>query len=90
MKSTDNASRDHGTDTSHIAAKHIPVPLAHLESFQCYKELASAISIDREDDGRFIAEVQGLPGVMVYGQTEAEARREAIALALRVRLDGGC
>jgi predicted RNase H-like HicB family nuclease len=33
------------------------------------------IEIDREEDGRWIAEVIGLPGVMVYGRS----RREAIA-----------
>ena len=50
------------------------------------------IEIEREDDGRWIAEVPDLPGVMVYGQTKDDAVAKAEALALRViadRLDNG-
>lgn len=50
------------------------------------------IEIDREDDGRWIAEVPQLPGVMVYGETEDEALRKVESLALRTvadRLDHG-
>ena len=50
------------------------------------------IEVDREEDGRWIAEVPDLPGVMVYGTTEGEAVSKAEALALRViadRLDHG-
>jgi len=50
------------------------------------------IEVDREEDGRWIAEVPDLPGVMVYGVTEQEAVSKAEALALRViadRLDHG-
>jgi predicted RNase H-like HicB family nuclease len=50
------------------------------------------IEIDREDDGRWIAEVPDLPGVMVYGSTREEAISRVKALALRVladRLDNG-
>jgi predicted RNase H-like HicB family nuclease len=50
------------------------------------------IETERETDGRFIAEVPDLPGAMAYGATEAEARRRAVALALRViadRLEAG-
>lgn len=45
------------------------------------------IEIEREEDGRWIGEVPALPGVLVYGATEAEARTKAIALALRVIAD---
>jgi len=45
------------------------------------------IEFDREEDGRWIAEVPSLPGVMVYGKTKAEAARAARALALRVLAD---
>ncbi len=41
------------------------------------------MEIDREEDGRWIAEVPDLPGVMVYGSTRAEALARAKALALR-------
>ena len=50
------------------------------------------IEIEREDDGRWIAEVPDLPGVMVYGQSREEAISKVKALALRVladRLDNG-
>ncbi len=42
------------------------------------------IEIDREQDGRRIAEVPELPGVPAYGATEAEARTNVTALAFRV------
>ena len=50
------------------------------------------IEVDREEDGRWIAEVPDIPGVMVYGVTQSEAVAKAEALALRViadRLDHG-
>ena len=50
------------------------------------------IEFEREDDGRWIAEVPALPGVMAYGDSEAAARSHVQALALRViadRLDNG-
>ena len=45
------------------------------------------IEIDREDDGRWIAEIPDLPGVMSYGKTQEEAVVKAKALALRVLAD---
>jgi predicted RNase H-like HicB family nuclease len=45
------------------------------------------IDVELEDDGRWIAEVAALPGVMAYGATEAEARQKIAALALRVIAD---
>ncbi len=45
------------------------------------------IELDREADGRWIAEIPGLPGVMVYGKTKDEAVRKVYALALRVLAD---
>jgi predicted RNase H-like HicB family nuclease len=45
------------------------------------------IESEREDDGRWIAEVPSLPGVLTYGATEAEARAKVTALALRVIAD---
>jgi predicted RNase H-like HicB family nuclease len=50
------------------------------------------IEMEREDDGRWIAEVPELPGVMVYGETREEVIKRVEALALRViadRLDHG-
>ena len=42
------------------------------------------IEIEREADGRWIAEVPTLPGTMCYGQTRDEAMAHVQALALRV------
>ena len=41
------------------------------------------IESEKEDDGRWLAEVLELPGVMVYGRTRPEALAKAQALALR-------
>ncbi|MHB0971620.1 MAG: type II toxin-antitoxin system HicB family antitoxin [Thermoanaerobaculia bacterium] len=45
------------------------------------------IELEREHDGRYIAEVTDLPGVLAYGATEREAVDRAKALALRVLAD---
>jgi predicted RNase H-like HicB family nuclease len=45
------------------------------------------IEYDREDDGRWLAEVIELPGVLAYGQTSDEAIAKAQALALRLLAD---
>ncbi|MEK7610208.1 MAG: type II toxin-antitoxin system HicB family antitoxin [Patescibacteria group bacterium] len=57
-----------------------------------FKNSNFTIEMEREVDGRWIADVQELPGVMVYGKTRDEALAKAEALALRVvadRLDAG-
>ena len=45
------------------------------------------VEYEREDDGRWLAEVIELPGVLAYGGTENEAIARAQALALRVLAD---
>ena len=45
------------------------------------------IEVEREEDGRWIAEVVDLPGVLAYGQTRQEAVERTQALALRVLAD---
>ena len=50
------------------------------------------VETEREDDGRWIAEVPELPGVLAYGSSAAEAQAKVQALALRVvagRLEHG-
>jgi predicted RNase H-like HicB family nuclease len=50
------------------------------------------ITVDIEEDGRWIAEVSALPGVLAYGRSRIDAEAKAEALALRVirdRLDNG-
>jgi predicted RNase H-like HicB family nuclease len=46
-----------------------------------------SIELEREADGRWIAEIPALPGVLAYGPTEADAFAAAEALALRVLAD---
>ena len=45
------------------------------------------IEVEQEADGRWIAEISDLPGVMAYGASREEAIRKAKALALRVLAD---
>ena len=45
------------------------------------------IEVERETDGRWIAEVTSLPGAMAYGKTRKEAVARAQVLALRVLAD---
>ena len=50
------------------------------------------VELDREEDGRWLAEVPALSGVMCYGQDRDEAVAKVQALALRViaeRLEHG-
>ena len=45
------------------------------------------IDMEEEADGRWLAEVEGLPGVASYGTTKADAVAKVQALALRVLAD---
>jgi predicted RNase H-like HicB family nuclease len=45
------------------------------------------IDIEREDDGRWLAELPALPGVLAYGISSEDARAKVKALALRVIAD---
>jgi len=45
------------------------------------------VDVEQEEDGRWIAEVLDLPGVLAYGETLAEAKAKVQALALRVIAD---
>jgi predicted RNase H-like HicB family nuclease len=45
------------------------------------------VEIDREDDGRILASVPELPGVMAYGSSEDEAVRKVKSIALQVLAD---
>lgn len=51
-----------------------------------------AIEIEQEDDGRWIAEINALNGVLVYGETREDAIKKVKTLAFRViadRLENG-
>ena len=45
------------------------------------------VEFEKEDDGRWIAEIPEIPGVLVYGVTPLQAGARARALALRVLAD---
>ena len=45
------------------------------------------VEFDREEDGRWIAEIPKLPGVMAYGTTKPEAVRKVHGIALRTLAD---
>lgn len=45
------------------------------------------VEYEREEDGRWLAEVLEMPGVLAYGQSSNEAIAKAQALALRVLAD---
>ena len=55
--------------------------MAHNQS------MSIAIELEREDDGRWVAEVPALSGVMAYGASRDEALRAVQTLALRVAAD---
>jgi predicted RNase H-like HicB family nuclease len=46
------------------------------------------INFEQEVDGRWLAEIPELPGVMAYGQTKLDAEANVTALALRVIAEG--
>jgi predicted RNase H-like HicB family nuclease len=45
------------------------------------------VELDRETDGRWIAEIPALPGALCYGSSKDEASRKVEALALRILAD---
>jgi predicted RNase H-like HicB family nuclease len=45
------------------------------------------ITLGREDDGRWWADIESMPGVMAYGDTQDAATAAVRALALRVAAD---
>ena len=45
------------------------------------------VEYEREEDGRWLAEVVEMPGVLAYGSTSDDAIAKAQALALRVLAD---
>jgi predicted RNase H-like HicB family nuclease len=51
-----------------------------------------SVELEQEEDGRWMAEIAELPGVLAYGANPVDARAKAQALALRVvadRLENG-
>lgn len=50
-------------------------------------DMTLAIELEQEDDGRWIAEIDELDGVLVYGNTKEDAIRSVTTLARRVIAD---
>ena len=51
-------------------------------SSQNSRDLRFQFEIERETDGRWIAEIPEVPGALAYGTTVEEAKAKAYALAL--------
>ena len=51
------------------------------------RHIVYKVETELETDGRWIAEIPDLPGVLAYGSSEKEAVASAQALALRVLAD---
>jgi predicted RNase H-like HicB family nuclease len=45
------------------------------------------VEVEQEEDGRWIAEVPAIAGVLAYGANATDARARAVALAFRVLAD---
>ena len=60
-----------------------------LKNRKQYKAPLSPFTVefDREEDGRWIAEIRKLPGVIAYGSTNREALPGVSARALRTMAD---
>lgn len=67
--------------------------MTHTKQKRNTPKFPFAVTFDREEDGRWIAEVPKLPGVLAYGATRREALRSVYAIALRtlaeIAEDGG-
>jgi predicted RNase H-like HicB family nuclease len=62
-------------------------PSAHRKANAASRTLNLKVEFARETDGRWIADIPAMPGVMCYGKTRNEALKNVKALALRVIAD---
>jgi predicted RNase H-like HicB family nuclease len=65
----------------------LPLLFAFLPCILSEANMVLTIEFEREDDGRWIAEVPQLPGVLAYGDTQEDATQHVRALAFRVIAD---
>jgi predicted RNase H-like HicB family nuclease len=63
------------------------IPAAAISAQEYHKKVKLTIDLDREEDGRWIAEALELPGVMSYGQSRDEAISNVERLAIEVIAD---
>ncbi len=63
----------------------VPKRLARVvHSVMCFP---MKVEVEQEEDGRWIAEVPGIPGAMGYGSTQPEAVAKVEVLVLRILAD---
>jgi predicted RNase H-like HicB family nuclease len=72
---------------SGLLSFHLPSRKKSSDAHQSSKGVVFTVEFDREEDGRWIAEVPELAGVMVYGQSKKDALIKVQALAYRVLAD---
>jgi len=65
---------------------HLWIPLKNTLETTCMNTKYQ-IELEQETDGRWIAEIEALPGAMVYGDTREQAIMNIEALALRILAD---
>jgi predicted RNase H-like HicB family nuclease len=59
----------------------------HTVATRAPREMSFQVELERETDGRWIAEVPELPGVMAYGTSAEDAVKKAAVLTFRVLAD---
>jgi predicted RNase H-like HicB family nuclease len=75
-----------GIGTRHLSAVRFH-GCSRPEALRYHEGVKLTIELDREDDGRWIAEVIELPGAMCYGKAREEAIGNAERLAIEVIAD---
>lgn len=69
---------------THILALAMTTGACHNKEPLWRATMDLTIETEQETDGRWLAEVPELPGVLAYGETASEAMSKAEILALRV------
>jgi len=61
--------------------------MARFDAILLKLPMTLTIEFDQETDGRWLAEIPQLPGVLAYGETQEKAAQHVRALAFRVLAD---
>lgn len=72
------------------SSRHVPLLSCEVDFGDCSyttRQRELSIVLEQETDGRWLAEIPELPGVMAYGPTKNDAEVAVTALALRVIAD---
>jgi hypothetical protein len=59
-----------------------------VETISIAFEVNLTVEFDREEDGRWIAEILEIPGCIMYGRSKEEVRAKVISLARMVLRNG--